>query len=48
MKGAVYAKIGKVTRSSRLIAYGLDGAVAVDASLKDLRGSWKGALSKAV
>jgi phosphoribosylformylglycinamidine synthase II len=46
MEGVVCAKIGKVTKNSRLVAYGLDGAVAVHASLKDLRGRWKGTLSR--
>ena len=48
MKGKVCAKIGKVANNPRLIVYGLDGAVAVDASLKDLRKSWKETLSSGV
>jgi phosphoribosylformylglycinamidine (FGAM) synthase-like enzyme len=48
MKGAVCAEIGEVTKNPRLIIYGLDGAVVVDASLKDLRGSWKETLSREV
>jgi phosphoribosylformylglycinamidine synthase II len=46
MKGAVCAEIGKVAKNPQLIIHGLDGAVAVDASLKDLRGSWKETLSR--
>jgi phosphoribosylformylglycinamidine synthase II len=46
MKGTVCAQIGRVAKTSRLIVYGLDGAVAVDASLKDLRGSWKETLNR--
>jgi phosphoribosylformylglycinamidine synthase II len=46
MKGKVCAEIGKVAKNPRLIVYGMDGAVVVDASLKDLRGNWKETLSK--
>jgi phosphoribosylformylglycinamidine synthase len=46
MKGKVCAEIGKVAKNPRLIVYGLDGAGAVDASLTDLRGSWKETLSR--
>ena len=46
MKGKACAEIGKVVKNPRLIVYGLDGAVAVDSSLKDLRGSWKETLSR--
>jgi phosphoribosylformylglycinamidine synthase II len=46
MKGKVYAQIGKVAKNSRLIVYGLDGGVVADASLTDLRGSWKETLSR--
>jgi len=46
MKGKVCAEIGKVAKNPRLIVYGLGGAVAVDSSLKDLRGSWKETLSR--
>ncbi len=46
MNGAVCAEIGKVVKDSLLIAYGLDGAVVVEASLKDLLGSWKETLSR--
>jgi len=48
MKGKVCAEIGKVGRNSRLIVHGLDGVVAVDASLKDLSRSWKETLCKEV
>jgi len=46
MKGAACSEIGWVAKNPRLVVYGLDGAVAVDASLKDLRGSWKETLSR--
>jgi len=46
MKGKVCAEIGKVAKNPRLIVQGLEGAVAVDASLKDLRRSWKETLSR--
>jgi phosphoribosylformylglycinamidine synthase II len=46
MKNVVCAEIGRVTKNSRLIVNGLEGTVSVDASLKDLRGSWKETLSK--
>jgi phosphoribosylformylglycinamidine synthase II len=45
MKGKICAEIGRVTKNPKLIAYGLDGAVVVDASLTDLRRSWKETLS---
>jgi phosphoribosylformylglycinamidine (FGAM) synthase-like enzyme len=41
MKGVVCAKIGGVAKKPKLIVHGLDGKVAVEASLKDLRSSWK-------
>jgi phosphoribosylformylglycinamidine synthase len=46
MKGKICAEIGKVTKNPRLIVYGLEGAVALDASLTDLRRSWKKTLSR--
>jgi len=46
LNGAVCAEIGRVAKTPRFVVYGLDGAVAVDASLKDLRGSWKETLSR--
>jgi phosphoribosylformylglycinamidine (FGAM) synthase-like enzyme len=46
MKGKVCAEIGKVAKNPQLVIHGLDGAVAVDASLTDLRGSWKETLSR--
>jgi phosphoribosylformylglycinamidine synthase len=46
MKDVVCTEIGRVTKNPQLTIYGLDGAMAVDASLKDLRGSWKETLSK--
>jgi phosphoribosylformylglycinamidine synthase len=48
MKGKICAEIGKVVSNLRLIVNGLDGAVAVDASLTDLRKSWKETLSSGV
>jgi phosphoribosylformylglycinamidine synthase len=48
VKGKACAEIGKVEKHSKLIVYGLDGAVAVDASLADLRRSWKETLSSGV
>jgi len=48
MKGKVCAEIGKVTKNSKLTVYGLDGTVVVDASLADLRRSWKETLSSGV
>jgi hypothetical protein len=48
MKGKVCAEIGKVIKNPRLIVNGLGGAVAVDASLTDLRRSWKETLSSGV
>jgi len=41
MKGTVYAKIGKVTKTPRLCIYGLDGKVVVDASINELLACWK-------
>jgi phosphoribosylformylglycinamidine synthase len=46
MKGKVCAEIGKVTKNPKLTVHGLDGAVAVDASLTHLRRSWKETLSR--
>jgi hypothetical protein len=48
MKGKACAEIGRVTKNPKLIAYGLDGAVVVDAALADLRRSWKETLSSGV
>jgi phosphoribosylformylglycinamidine synthase len=48
MKGNAYAQIGKVTKSPRLCIRGLDGKVAVDASLGELLASWKRTLSGGV
>ncbi len=39
------ALIGKVTKEQKLLIHGLNGKVAVDASLDKLRRSWKGTLS---
>jgi phosphoribosylformylglycinamidine synthase len=48
MKGKICAEIGRVTKNPKLIVHGLDGAVVVDASLIDLRRSWKETLSNGV
>jgi phosphoribosylformylglycinamidine synthase len=48
MRGKVCAEIGRFTKNSKLIAYGLDGAIVVDASLTDLQRSWKETLSRGV
>ena len=48
MKGKICAKIGWVTKNPKLIVYGLDGAVVVNAALTDLRRSWKETLSSGV
>jgi phosphoribosylformylglycinamidine synthase II len=45
MKGKACAEIGKVTKTPRLTIRSLKGAVAVDASVADLRASWKQTLS---
>jgi phosphoribosylformylglycinamidine synthase len=47
MKGKC-AEIGKVTKNSRLAILGLRGSVIVDASIADLRASWKQTLSSGV
>ncbi|UCF44720.1 MAG: phosphoribosylformylglycinamidine synthase subunit PurL, partial [Candidatus Bathyarchaeota archaeon] len=48
MKGKVYAEIGRVTKNPKLTVNGLDGTVVVNASLTDLRRSWKETLSSGV
>jgi len=48
MKGKVYAEIGKVAENSKLTVRGLNGAAVVDASLENLRRSWKTTLSSGV
>jgi phosphoribosylformylglycinamidine synthase len=48
MKGKACAGIGRVTKSHRLLIQGLDGAVSVDATIADLRRSWKATLSSGV
>ena len=45
MKGKNCALIGKVTKEPRLLVYGLKENIVVDASLDDLRGSWKKTLN---
>ncbi|MGA3112172.1 MAG: phosphoribosylformylglycinamidine synthase subunit PurL [Candidatus Bathyarchaeia archaeon] len=45
MKNKTCAHVGKVTADERLVIHGLNGKVAVDASLADLRHSWKKTLS---
>lgn len=48
MRGAVYAKIGKVTKTPRLCIYGLNGDVVVDAAINELLTCWKHHLSVGV
>ena len=48
MKGKGYALIGKVTKEATLRIQGLNGRVAVEASLDKLRHSWKKTLSPEV
>ena len=47
MKGKACAEIGKVTKTSRLCIYGLEGKVAIGATLNDLLASWKRTFSGA-
>lgn len=46
MKGKVFAEIGKVTKTPNLAIKGLKGTTVVDASVADLRASWKQTLSR--
>jgi phosphoribosylformylglycinamidine (FGAM) synthase-like enzyme len=48
MKGKICAEIGRVTKNPKLTIHGLNGTVVVDASLTDLRRSWKETLSSGV
>jgi phosphoribosylformylglycinamidine synthase II len=49
MRGKACAEIGRVIKNPKLIAHGLnDGRIVVDASLTDLRRSWKETLSSGV
>jgi len=48
MKDVIWAKIGKVTKASKLCIYGLDGSIIVDASLQELLACWKQTLSGGV
>jgi phosphoribosylformylglycinamidine synthase II len=48
MKGKNCALIGKVIKEQKLLVHGLNGKVAVDASLETLRHSWKKTLSPEV
>jgi phosphoribosylformylglycinamidine synthase len=41
MKGKTCAKIGKVTKEEKLLIHGLNQKIVVDASLAELRRSWK-------
>jgi phosphoribosylformylglycinamidine synthase len=45
MKGKACAKIGKVTKDEKLLIHGLNRKIVVDASLAELRRSWKKTLS---
>ena len=46
MKGVVCAEIGEVVKKPQLIVHGLDGKVAVETPLKNLRDSWKETLRR--
>ncbi len=48
MKGAIFSRVGKVTKSSNLCIRGLTEKIVVDASLNDLLKSWKETLSAEV
>ena len=48
MKGVVCAEIGRVSKNAKLAVHGLNGAVAIEASLADLRRSWKQTLGSGV
>lgn len=48
MRGAFYAKIGKVTKTLGLCIYGLNGDVVVDAAISELLACWKRFLSEGV
>ncbi|TRO43675.1 phosphoribosylformylglycinamidine synthase, partial [Candidatus Bathyarchaeota archaeon] len=48
MKDVVCAKIGRVTKNAKFSVQGLNGATIVEASIADLRKSWKGTLSSGV
>ena len=45
MKGKNCALIGKVTKEQKLLIYGLNGKIVVDAPLETLRQSWKKTLN---
>ena len=45
MKGKTCSEIGRVTEEQSLSIKGLDGKSAIDASISDLRKSWKATLS---
>jgi len=45
LMGKYSAQIGKVTKEQKLLIYGLNGKVVVDATLEKLRHSWKKTLS---
>ncbi len=45
MKGKTCAQIGKVTKDEKLLIHGLNQKIVVDASLAELRRSWKRTLS---
>ncbi len=45
MKGKTCSKIGKVTKDEKLLIHGLNQKIVVDASLAELRRSWKKTLS---
>ncbi len=45
MRNKACSQIGKVTKGTKLLIYGLDGKVVVDASLAELRHCWKKSLN---
>jgi phosphoribosylformylglycinamidine synthase len=46
MRGKGCAHIGKVTKEQKLVIYGLNKKIVVDATLTELRRSWKKTLSE--
>ena len=48
LNGKVYAEIGRVTKTPRLLIHGLKGEIVADVLIDDLRASWKRTLSSEV
>lgn len=48
VRSAIFAEIGKVTKSPRLIVKGLSGRIVIDASIDALMKNWKATLSSKV